>query len=81
MQPNYRRCVSCRKVANRQHLLRIVRTHPTGAVQFDHGMGRSAYLCPQPSCLHLAQKKNRLGRALKVAIPDTIYRLLHQKIS
>lgn len=80
MQPNYRRCVSCRKVAHRKELLRVVRIYATGTVQCHDGMGRSAYLCPQLGCLNLAQKKNRLGRSLKAAIPDTIYLQLHQQI-
>ena len=80
MQPNYRRCVSCRKVAHRSQLLRIVRTYPTGAVQVGHGMGRSAYLCPQQDCVSLAHKKNRLGRSLRAPIPEAIYDELHQHI-
>ena len=80
MQPNYRRCVSCRKVAHREKLLRVVRISPTGIVQVEHGMGRSAYLCPQMACLSSAHKKNRLGRALKAAIPDEIYQQLRQQI-
>ncbi|MEM8614298.1 MAG: YlxR family protein [Cyanobacteria bacterium P01_H01_bin.105] len=80
MQPNYRRCVSCRKIAHREQLLRIVRDHPTGKVQFNHGMGRSAYLCPHAACLSSAHKKNRLGRSLKTAIPDEVFQKLEQQI-
>ncbi|MEA5462975.1 YlxR family protein [Leptothoe sp. PORK10 BA2] len=78
MQPNYRRCVSCRQVAHRQDLLRVVRTYPTGTVQLNQGAGRSAYLCCQVACLNSAQKKNRLGRSLKTSIPNDIYRQLEQ---
>lgn len=81
MQRNYRRCVSCRRVAHRDDLLRVVRTYPTGAVQCHHGMGRSAYLCPQIECLSVAHKKNRLGRALKAMVPDAVYQQLHQVIA
>lgn len=80
MQPNYRRCVSCRQVAHRNDLLRVVRTYPTGTVQFNQGAGRSAYICRQPDCLYAAHKKNRLGRSLKTVIPDTIYQKLDQTI-
>ncbi|MEW6497282.1 MAG: YlxR family protein, partial [Cyanobacteriota bacterium] len=59
MEPNYRRCLSCRKVSPKQAFWRIVRVYPSGQVQLDEGMGRSAYLCPQSSCLSAAQKKNR----------------------
>ena len=80
MEPNYRRCVSCRKVAHRSQLLRIVRTHPNGTVQFGNGMGRSAYLCPQIDCVSLAHKKNRLGRALKASVPESVYAEIQRRV-
>jgi predicted RNA-binding protein YlxR (DUF448 family) len=43
-------------------------------------MGRSAYICPQPNCLQLARQKNRLGRALKANIPETLYESLQERI-
>ena len=57
MEPNYRRCISCRRVALKQEFWRIVRVYPSGELQLDQGMGRSAYLCPQASCLQAAKKK------------------------
>ncbi|MEO0434481.1 MAG: YlxR family protein [Cyanobacteria bacterium J06656_5] len=80
MQPNYRRCVSCRKATHRNELLRVVRTHPTGVVQLNQGAGRSAYLCAHLDCLNSAHKKNRLGRSLKTSIPEDIYRQLEHTI-
>lgn len=80
MQPNYRRCVSCRQVAHKADLLRIVRVFPSRAVQLD-GMGRSVYLCRKPTCLELAQKKDRLGRSLKAVVPPEIYHGLWQHLS
>lgn len=81
MQPNYRRCISCRKVAPRQNLWRIVRVHPSRAIHLDQGIGRSAYLCPQASCLQLAQKKNKVERSLKASVPEEIYQSLWQRLS
>ena len=81
MKKNYRRCISCRRVAPREEFLRVVRTHSSRRVQLDHGMGRSAYICPCHSCLKLAQHKNRLGRALKAQIPPEIYKQLWEKIA
>lgn len=81
MPPNYRRCVSCRQVAPKNSFLRVVRVFPAGTVQLDQGAGRSAYLCPQMSCLQMAQKKNRLGRSLKATVPPEIYQLLEQRLS
>lgn len=79
MQPNYRRCVSCRQVAPKADLLRIVRVFPSRAVQLD-GMGRSVYLCRESTCLELAQKKDRLGRSLRAVVPPEIYRGLWQHL-
>ena len=77
---DYRRCVSCRKVAAKQEFWRVVKCHPTNTIAIDLGdtwmQGRSAYLCPAASCLQLAQKKNRLGRSLKAAISNDIYHQL-----
>lgn len=81
MPPNYRQCASCRVVAPKEAFLRVVRVFPSGTVQLDRGMGRSAYLCPQASCLQLAQKKNRLGRSLKTFVPPEVYDLLWQRIA
>lgn len=73
MKPNTRRCIVCRKTAPKPEFWRIVRVYPTQAIALDVGMGRSAYLCPSEECLKAAQKKNRLGKALKATVPDHIY--------
>ncbi|ACB51190.1 DUF448-containing protein [Crocosphaera subtropica ATCC 51142] len=80
MKPNYRRCISCRRVAPKEAFWRIVRVYPSRQVQLDQGMGRSAYLCPNASCLTLASKKNRLGRGLKTSIPERIYQQLWKRL-
>ena len=80
MDINLRRCVSCRQVSPKQTLWRLVRVYPSQQVQLDQGMGRSAYLCPSPTCLRQAQQKNRLGRALKTPIPDPIYQILAERL-
>jgi uncharacterized protein len=79
MKPNYRRCLSCRKIGLKQDFWRIVRVFPSGQVQLDEGMGRSAYICPNDSCLGVAQKKNRLGRALHASVSEEIYQRLWQR--
>ncbi|MBW4519521.1 MAG: YlxR family protein [Scytolyngbya sp. HA4215-MV1] len=81
MQPNYRRCLSCRKVAPKEAFLRLVRIHPSHTVVLDRGMGRSAYLCPEKNCLQMARKKNKLDRALKASVPAEIHEMLWQRIS
>ena len=80
MEPNYRRCLSCRRVAPKTSFWRVVRVHPSRQIQLDQGMGRSAYICPQANCLATAQKKNRLGRALRASVPEGIYQQLWQRL-
>ncbi|MBE9159696.1 YlxR family protein [Nodosilinea sp. LEGE 06152] len=80
MPPNYRRCVSCRRVGPKTEFWRLVRVHPDRTVQLGDGMGRSAYLCPQADCLRQAQKKRRLGRALKANVPEELYQTLWQRL-
>jgi predicted RNA-binding protein YlxR (DUF448 family) len=81
MEPNYRRCLSCRKVCQKGEFWRVVRVYPSRKVQLDEGMGRSAYLCPQASCLVAAQKKNRLGRILQASVPEQLYETLQQRLA
>lgn len=81
MKPNYRRCISCRKVALKQEFWQIVRVYPSGQLELDQGMGRSAYLCPQTSCLQVAHKKNRLGRSLHTLVPESLYKTLWQRLA
>lgn len=81
MKPNYRRCISCRQIAPKDAFWRIVRVYPSHQIQLDEGMGRSAYLCTQATCLSAAQKKNRLGKALKAQVPKEIYQTLWQRLS
>lgn len=81
MEPNIRRCIACRKTTHKSGFWRVVRVHPSYEVCLDEGMGRSVYLCPQADCLKAAQKKNRLGRALKATVPDLLYDKLWQRLS
>ena len=80
MPPNYRRCVSCRKLDHRSTFWRVVRLFPSHQLQLDQGMGRSVYLCQEATCLKLAQKKDRLGRSLKLAVPESFYQVLWQRL-
>jgi uncharacterized protein len=75
---HHRRCVSCRRVADRQEFWRVVRV--AGKVQLDSGMGRSAYLCPTADCLTAARKKNRLSRALKAPVGEETYQWLEERL-
>jgi uncharacterized protein len=81
VQPNYRCCVSCRKLGPKELFWRIVRVYPSRQVQLDQGMGRSVYLCPQVTCLRAARQKNRLGRSLKTSVPEQIYQQLEERLA
>ncbi len=81
-----RRCVSCQCVAPRDRFWRVVRVPQADnpqqfQVQLDVGMGRSAYVCQSLDCLQIAQKKNRLGRSLKMPIPKEIFEILKSRLS
>jgi uncharacterized protein len=80
MEPNYRRCISCRVVAPKNQFLRVVREHSTGKIELDRGMGRSAYLCRSIHCIRQAQKKKRLERTLRSPFPPDLYATLEQNI-
>jgi uncharacterized protein len=77
---DFRRCVSCRKIALRSEFWRVVKCHPSNQIEIDFGdtfrQGRSVYLCPTAECLQLAQKKNRLGKSLKAQVSQDIYQAL-----
>ncbi len=79
MTPNYRRCVSCKKLAPKEDLWRVVRLE-NYTVRLDEGQGRSAYICPQLECFQIAHKKNKLSRSLKTYVPPEIYQSLWQRL-
>jgi len=65
-----RTCVACRNTEAKRSLVRVVRT-PVGRVELDptgKANGRGAYVHESRSCWDEALKKDRLGRALKVAL-------------
>ena len=66
-----RTCVACRLTEAKRGLVRIVRT-PEGRVVLDStgkANGRGAYVHESRACWDEALKKDRLARALKVALP------------
>jgi uncharacterized protein len=81
MLKNYRRCLSCRKIAPKGEFWRIVRVYPDKNIELDIGDGRSAYICPNADCLKSAERKDRMGKALKASVPDIIYRSLWERLA
>ena len=78
-RPVLRRCVACRELLDRSLRWRVIRDHQDG-VPLDQGMGRSAYLCPQESCLEEAQRRKRLQKALRCQVPDSVLEELRERL-
>lgn len=75
-----RTCVSCRESSEKKTLIRIVKTAAGDVVIDPSGKlpGRGAYLCGESKCIILAIKANKLGRALRCEIPETLYEELNR---
>ncbi len=70
-----RKCVATLEQLPKKELIRIVK-NKEGKVFIDLSgkqNGRGAYLKRSKEAVELAQKKNSLGRALEVDIPEEIY--------
>jgi predicted RNA-binding protein YlxR (DUF448 family) len=78
-RPVLRRCVTCRQLLDRRRLWRVIRL-AEGGVALDQGMGRSAYVCPNPDCLEEARRRRRLQKALRCQIADSIVEALMQRL-
>lgn len=78
-RPILRRCVTCRKLLDRQQLWRVIRDHQNGIV-LDTGMGRSAYLCPTEECLEQAWRRKRLQKALRCQVEISVIETLQERL-
>lgn len=66
-----RTCIGCRETEAKRGLVRVIRT-PDGRVEIDptgKKAGRGAYIHQSRRCWDEALKKDRLSRALRVAVP------------
>lgn len=79
MTINQRCCISCRRLADKSEFWRVVRSH-NKEISINYGMGRSAYVCQTEKCLLIAEKKDRLSRALKTAVPKDLYPTLKKTL-
>ena len=79
-KPIQRRCVSCRKLADRKQLFRVIRDYKDGVV-LDKGMGRSAYLCIQENCLKEAWQRKRLQKALRCQVDVSVIEVLQNRLN
>ncbi len=70
-----RSCVSCRSKAEKQSLIRIVRS-PEGRAVIDIAKkldGRGVYICPDDDCIESAKKSGILGRSLGISIEPAFW--------
>ena len=78
-----RRCIATGEQCAKKDLIRVVR-NKEGEVFIDlqgRQNGRGAYLKSSLEALTACKKKNSLGKALEVSIPETIYEELERIIS
>lgn len=76
-----RTCVGCRTSSDKRTFVRVVRT-PEGHVVIDatgKANGRGAYVCADPDCFELTQKRRRLDSALRVNLKDDDYARLRRE--
>ncbi len=77
-----RQCIGCREMKPKKEMVRIIRT-PVNEICLDKTgklNGRGAYLCPNAECYRRAVRSKAIERALKVAIPDDIYKAIGEEL-
>ena len=77
--PVLRRCVTCRQLLDRRQLWRVIRL-AQGGVALDHGMGRSAYVCPNRDCFEEAKRRRKLQKALRCQVADSLLEALEHRL-
>lgn len=69
-----RMCVGCRKMHNKNELIRIVIEKDELVIDKKHNiMSRGIYLCKNEECILNAQKKKALSRLIKKQVSDGFY--------
>ena len=51
-----------------------------GGVALDHGMGRSAYVCPNRDCFEEAKRRRKLQKALRCQVGEALLEALEQRL-
>ena len=70
-----RKCTGCGKIQNRETMIKLTKDFSTGEVVINNDskkFGRSAYICYNKSCVEMAFKKNKIGKALKCKISEEL---------
>lgn len=77
-----RQCIGCREMKPKNQMVRVIRT-PENEICLDKTgkkNGRGAYLCPNEACYQKAVRSKGIARALKVEIPEEIYKALGKEL-
>ncbi len=79
-KPVLRRCVTCKKVEDRIYLFKVTKDYKDGVI-LDGGMGRSAYICKNETCLNEAWRRKRLQKALRCPIQRNVIEFLQNQLN
>ena len=73
----FRMCIACRKMAEKNELLRFALSENEVVLDKNHKIqSRGAYICNNDSCIALAKKKNALSKHFKRKVDESIYDIL-----
>ena len=78
--PVMRTCISCRKIFDRNNLLKITNDYKQG-IMFQKGMGRSAYICKSKKCYSDSKIKKKLQKALKTILKPEFIDIFEKEIA
>ena len=78
--PVMRLCISCKKIFNRNNLLKITKDHKQG-IMFQKGIGRSAYICKSKKCFSDSKIKKKLQKALKTLLEPEFIDIFEKEIA
>ncbi len=78
-----RMCVACRKIQNKENLIRVVRIkglNPEIDMSFK-AQGRGAYICKDKDCLAAAIKRKSIERALGGSVDKSLFERIEEIIN
>lgn len=78
-----RKCIVCGERKDKRDLMRIVKNKEEEVFVDSTGKanGRGAYICKNIECLNNAKKNNKLSRALKTRVQESMYNELQEEIN
>ncbi len=77
-----RMCFICRKIHNKDDMLRLVK-NSSGEIFIDKtgkANGRGAYICNDTNCIEQIKKQKVLSKAFKCEVPLDVYQKLCEEL-